>query len=62
MAYWYNVNTGAVEDDTRRSPVDRLMGPFDTHAQAEQALTRAKENTQRWDDEDKKWDDKGLED
>jgi hypothetical protein len=62
MAYWYNVSTGAVEDDTNRSPVDRLMGPFDTHADAEQALALAKENTQRWDDEDKEWDDKGLED
>jgi len=60
MAYWYNVSTGAVEDDTNRSPVDRLMGPFDTHAAAEQALALAKENTQRWDDEDKEWDDKGL--
>jgi len=62
MAYWFNVSTGAVEDDTNRSPVDRLMGPYDTHAAAEQALAQAKENTQRWDDEDKEWDDRGLED
>ncbi len=62
MAYWFNVITGAVEDDTNRSPVDRLMGPFETHAAAEQALAHARENTQRWDEQDKEWDDKGLKD
>jgi hypothetical protein len=62
MAYWFNVSTGAVEDDVNKSPVDRLMGPFDSYAAAEQALSHAKENTQRWDAEDKAWEDKGLED
>jgi hypothetical protein len=62
MAYWFNVITGAVEDDVNKSPVDRLMGPFDTHAEAEQALSHAKENTERWDAADKAWDEKGLED
>ena len=56
MAYWFNVSTGAVEDDANKSAVDRLMGPFDTYAAAEQALSHAKENTQRWDAEDKAWD------
>jgi hypothetical protein len=62
MAFWFNVNTGEVEDDANKSPMDRLMGPFDTHAAAEQALSRARENTERWDAEDKAWDDDGLED
>ena len=62
MAYWFNVNTGAVEDDADKSPVDRLMGPYDSRADAEQALAHAKENTERWDAEDKEWDGKGLED
>ena len=62
MSYWFNVTTGLVEDDANKSPVDRLMGPFETSAAAEQALSYAKENTQRWDAEDKAWDDKGLED
>jgi len=62
MAYWFNVNTGAVEEDANKSPQDHLMGPFDTYAAAEQALSNAKENTERWDDEDKAWDDLGLED
>ena len=59
MAYWFNVNTGAVEDDTNKSPIDRLMGPFDTHEAAEQALAHASENTERWDAEEKAWDQKG---
>ena len=62
MAYWFNVKTGTVQDDDNKSPVDRLMGPFDTYAAAEQALSHAKENTSRWDAEDKAWDDKGLQD
>jgi hypothetical protein len=61
MTYWFNVSAGVVEDDANKSPMDRLMGPFDTYAAAEQALLHAKENTQRWDAEDKAWDDKGLE-
>ena len=62
MAFWFNVSTGQVEDDAAKSPQDRLMGPFDTRAQAERALSHAKENTERWDAEDKAWDDAGLED
>ena len=62
MAYWFNVITGAVEDDEHKSPVDRLMGPFDTHAAAERALSHARDNTERWDAEDKAYDEKGLED
>jgi hypothetical protein len=62
MAYWFNVSTAAVEDDASKSPQDRLMGPFDTYEAAEQALSHARENTQRWDAADKAWDDDGLED
>ena len=62
MSYWFNVNTGAVEDDASKSPVDRLMGPFETHWAAERALSHAKENTQHWDAEDKEWDQEGPED
>ena len=55
MDYWFNVTTGQVEDDANKSPQDRLMGPFDTHQAAERALEHAKENTERWDAEDKAW-------
>lgn len=62
MVFWFNVRTGLVEDDTDKSPMDRLMGPFDTREAAEQALSHARENTERWDAEDKEWNDDGLED
>ena len=62
MAYWFNVNTGAVEEDANKSPVDRLMGPYDSYAVAEQALSHARDNTERWEAEDKEWDEKGLKD
>jgi hypothetical protein len=62
MAFWFNVSTDKVEDDDNKSPQDRLLGPFDTHGEAEQALAHAKENTERWDAQDKAWDDAGLED
>ena len=62
MAFWFNVSSGQVEDDANKSPQDRLMGPFDSYAAAEQALAHAKENTERWDAEDKEWEDKGLND
>ncbi|HEY8882412.1 MAG TPA: methionine aminopeptidase [Dermatophilaceae bacterium] len=62
MAFWFNVSTGQVEDDANKSPQDRLMGPYDTNAEAEQALSHAKENTDRWDADDKAWDDEGLKD
>jgi hypothetical protein len=62
VAYWFNVTTGAVEDDASKSPVDRLMGPYETREAAEQALAHARENTERWDAEDKAWDNEGLED
>ena len=62
MAFWFNVSTGQVEDDANKSPQDRLMGPFDTFAAAEQALSHAKENTERWDAEDKAWEGEGRED
>ncbi|MEO8107832.1 MAG: methionine aminopeptidase [Actinomycetes bacterium] len=62
MAFWFNVNTGQVEDDDNKSPQDRLMGPFATHAEAEEALAHAKKNTERWDAEDKAWDEEGIED
>jgi hypothetical protein len=62
MAFWFNVGSGQVEDEANKSPQERLLGPFESYAAAEQALSHAKENTERWDAEDKAWDDEGLED
>ncbi len=57
MAYWYNVNSGQVETDENKSQADDLMGPYDSQAEAANALQSAKERTQAWDEADKAWED-----
>ncbi|MBW3086422.1 hypothetical protein KEM60_02640 [Austwickia sp. TVS 96-490-7B] len=54
MAYWYNINTGQVEEDGHTSRKENLMGPYPTIEQATAALDRAKERTQAWDEEDQR--------
>lgn len=60
MSYWYNVTTGEVETDENRSRGDQVLGPYETEAEAREALARARANTERWDEEDKEWDDRGA--
>jgi hypothetical protein len=62
MQYWYNVTTGQVEDDATRSRDDEVMGPYATKDEAAKALTHARENTERWDAEDRRWNDADNED
>lgn len=56
MAYWYNVSKGAVEDDSNKSQGDQLMGPYDSADAASRALDTARERTEKWDAEDRTWD------
>lgn len=56
MAYWYNVNTGKVETEEDRGPSEDLMGPYATEEEAARALQIAREKTERWDEQDKAWD------
>ncbi len=60
MAYWFNIDTKQVETDETRSPSANTMGPYDSYADASRALEHARENTERWDDEDKAWNDRGA--
>jgi hypothetical protein len=62
VKYWYNVDRAQVEDDTNRSRNENVLGPYDTREEAEQALAQARANTEKWDAEDKAWNDEGLED
>ncbi len=55
MSYWFNVNTGQVEQDGSTEAKDHLMGPYASEEEARGALAKAKENTERWDAEDKEW-------
>lgn len=58
VKYYYNVITGEVETDDKRSAASDLLGPYDTHEQAANALKSAKENTARNDDADDAWEHK----
>lgn len=63
MQYWFNVETHQVEshDDPKRARSAQLMGPYETQADAEQALAKAAERTAQWDEQSRKddgWEDK----
>lgn len=60
MSYWYNVDTGTVETDENRSADAHVMGPYPTREAAERALLTARERTEKWDEEDKEWEDRGA--
>jgi hypothetical protein len=62
MAYWYNVASGNVETDENKSRGEDLMGPYDTEAEAARALEIARERTERWDEEDRAWEEGNTED
>lgn len=62
MPYWFNVTTRQVEDDANRSRDDEVMGPYETREEAANALAHARENTERWDEEDRRWNDGAGED
>ncbi len=55
MAFWFNVKSGQVEDEDHRSADDNVMGPYDTREEAARALDTAREKTEAWDEEDRKW-------
>jgi hypothetical protein len=62
MAFWYNLSTGRVETDEDKSQSDDLMGPYDTEADAANALELARRRTERWDEEDREWEEGNAED
>lgn len=55
MPYWFNVDSGQVETDDDRSQDANVLGPYDSHEAASNALQHARENTEQWDREDKEW-------
>lgn len=55
MAYWFNVSSGQVESDDNKSQSDDLMGPYNSQEEAANALQTARERTEKWDAEDKAW-------
>jgi hypothetical protein len=55
VAYWYNIATKQVETDENRSRNDDVMGPYDTEAEASNAIASAHEKTEQWDAADRAW-------
>lgn len=49
--FWYNMKTGEVEQGFLSPAVDRV-GPFETRAEAEQALEILRANSAKWAEED----------
>lgn len=49
--FWYNLYTKQVEEGPK-DDYRKLLGPYESRAEAERALETAAENTKRWDDED----------
>ena len=53
--YWYNTNTGEVEEGPKRSSWTHLMGPYPTREAAQHALDQARRRTDTWDEQDEAW-------
>jgi hypothetical protein len=49
--YWFNIYTHQVEEGPQ-SDYRKLLGPYETRAEAEKALKLAAERTRKWDEED----------
>lgn len=59
MQYWYNIETGKVETDETRSRNDEVMGPYASEDEAASALESARAKTEKWDEEDREWEERG---
>ncbi|MEV4901556.1 SPOR domain-containing protein [Citricoccus sp. NPDC055426] len=49
--YWYNVVSHQVEEGPQ-SDWSRLLGPYASRAEAEQAIAQVQANNERWDEAD----------
>lgn len=47
--YWYNINSGQVEEGAKSS-WKHLLGPYTTHGEAARALDRVQRNNQQWEE------------
>ena len=53
--FWFNTRTGQVETDESKGQGKDLLGPYASREEASQALSRARERTEAWDEEDRRW-------
>jgi hypothetical protein len=54
--FWFNTRTGQVETDDDKGQGKDLLGPYPTREEAANALETARERTEAWDEEDRRWD------
>jgi hypothetical protein len=59
VSYWYNTATGQVETDDDRGQAQDVMGPYETREEASRALQSARQRTEKWDQEDREWEERG---
>lgn len=55
MAWWYNILTNKVEEGPGAPNSDRL-GPYETQAEAENALGKVHERNEAWEAQNAQWD------
>lgn len=60
MQWWYDVATGQVHNDEERGPGEDQLGPYATREEAARALQTAREKTEKWDAEDREWENRGA--
>ncbi|WP_369054719.1 MULTISPECIES: hypothetical protein [Kineococcus] len=56
--FYFNVDTGQVEEERGKSQQQHLMGPYATREEAARALETARARTEAWDREDAEEDDR----
>lgn len=52
--FWYNLSTGQVEEG-QQSKITELWGPFATYEEAQNAMAKAKERNEEWDEGKDAW-------
>ena len=53
--FFYNTATGQVEELAHRGQSKDLLGPYPTREAAQNALETARQRTEDWDEEDRRW-------
>ena len=53
--FWFNTRTGQVETDEDKGQGKDLMGPYASREEAANALASARQRTEAWDEEDRRW-------
>jgi hypothetical protein len=53
--FYFNIRTGEVEELANKSQSKDLLGPYPTREAAAEALRLARQRTEAWDEEDRRW-------